>query len=125
MAPKGWYHASDFSLKNKRPPGNIIFIDTLRAARVFIAFTFPKPYEKEVYDKIGAGKEKSPSKLSQRVRFEKWRTNGAMNFEKEDADRSLWKRVIHQRVLVRVLVQKKNAEVAVEITGHKHLSPTE
>ena len=32
--------------------------------------------------------------------------------EKEDADRSLWKRVIHQRVLVRVLVQKKNAEVA-------------
>jgi len=75
-----------------------------------------------VYDKIGAGKEKSPSKLSHRVRFEKWRTNGAMNFEKKDADRSLWKRVIHQRVLVRVLVQKKNSEVAVEITGHKHLS---
>ena len=78
-----------------------------------------------MYDKIGARKEESPSKLSHRVRFEKWRTNGAMNFEKEDADRSLWKRVIHQRVLVRVLVQKKNAEVAVEITGHKHLSPTE
>ena len=31
-----------------------------------------------------------------------------MNFEKEDADRSLWKRVIHERVLVRILVQKKN-----------------
>lgn len=61
---------------------------------------------------IGARKEESPSKLSHRVRFEKWRTNGVMNFEKEDADRSLWKRVIHQRVLVRVLVQKKNAEVA-------------
>lgn len=65
-----------------------------------------------MYDKIGARKEESPSKVSHRVRFEKWRTNGAMNFEKEDADRSLWKRVIHQRVLVRVLVQKKNAEVA-------------
>ena len=61
-----------------------------------------------MYDKIDAGREESPSKLSHRVRFEKWRTNGAMNFEKEDADRSLWKRVIHERVLVRVLVQKKN-----------------
>ena len=65
-----------------------------------------------MYDKIDARREESPSKLSHRVRFEKWRTNGAMNFEKEDADRSLWKRVIHQRVLVRVLLQKKNAEVA-------------
>ena len=94
-----------------------------RLARVFVAFTFPKPYEKEVYDKIGAGEEESPSKLSHRVRFSRSGDPiGAMNFRENDADRSLWKRVIHQRVLVRVLVQKKNAEVAVEITGHKHLS---
>ena len=43
-----------------------------------------------MYDKIGAGEEESPSKLSHRALFEKWRTNGAMNFEKDDADRSLY-----------------------------------
>ena len=62
MAPNGRYHASDFSLKNKRPPENIIFIDTLRAARVFIAFTFPQPCEcailqTESYRPILAGKD--------------------------------------------------------------------
>ena len=88
MAPNGRYHASDFSLKNKRPHENIIYIDTLRAARVFIAFTFPKPYEKEVYDKIDAGEEESPSKLSHRALFEKWRSNRVMNFRENDADRS-------------------------------------
>ena len=64
MAPNGRYHASDFSLKNKRPPGNIIFIDTLRAARVFIAFTFPQPSENEVWVFFDAKERILPYKSS-------------------------------------------------------------
>ena len=39
---------SDFSFKNAKLRLNIIIIDILRAARVFIAFTFPQPSENEV-----------------------------------------------------------------------------
>ena len=47
-APNGRYHAPDFSLKNAKLRLNIIIIDILRAACVFIAFTFPQPSENEV-----------------------------------------------------------------------------
>ena len=41
-----------------------------------------------MYDKIDAGEEESPSKLSHRALFEKWRSNRVMNFKENDADRS-------------------------------------
>ena len=47
-APNGRYHAPDFSFKNAKLRLNIIIINILRAARVFIAFTFPQPSENEV-----------------------------------------------------------------------------
>ena len=88
MAPNGRYHASDFSLKNKRPPGNIIFIDTLRAARVFIAFTFPQPCECALFQNSDARESFLPYKSSAGVLLESWRFNGVMNFRENDADRS-------------------------------------
>jgi hypothetical protein len=48
-APNGRYHAPDFSLKNAKLRLNIIIIDILRAACVFIAFTFPQPCECVVF----------------------------------------------------------------------------
>ena len=37
-----------FTIKNKKPRLNVIGIDNLSASCVFKAFTFPKPFEKEV-----------------------------------------------------------------------------
>jgi len=96
-----------FLEKSTKQRVNIIIIDTLRNARVFVSFTFPKPCENEVDDKIDAGGEESPSKLSHRVRFEKWRSNGAMNFKKNDADRSLYVLSIISVLMFVFSLQKK------------------
>jgi len=60
-----------------------------------------------VDDKIDSGGEESPSKLSHRVRFEKWRSNGAMNFKKNDADRSLYVLSIISVLMFVFSLQKK------------------
>ena len=88
MAPNERYHASDFSFKNAKLRANIITIDTLRAARVFIAFTFPQPSEKEVQSIIDARESFLPYIFSHRALLTKWRFNGVMNFRENDANRS-------------------------------------
>jgi hypothetical protein len=63
-APKGRYHAPDFSLKNAKLRLNIIVIDILRAACVFIAFTFPQPCECVVFQNSDAKESFLPYKSS-------------------------------------------------------------
>ena len=63
-APNGRYHSPDFSLKNAKLRLNIIFIDILRAARVFIAFTFPQPCECVVFQNSYAKESFLPYKSS-------------------------------------------------------------
>jgi hypothetical protein len=87
-APNGRYHAPDFSFKNAKIRLNIIIINTLRAACVFIAFTFPKPSENEVQSFFDARESFLPYKSSAGVLLESWRFNGVMNFRENDADRS-------------------------------------
>ena len=81
-APNGRYHAPDFSLKNAKLRLNIIIIDILRAACVFIAFTFPQPCECVVFQNSVAKESFLPSKSSAGVLLESWRSKGAMNFRK-------------------------------------------
>ena len=90
-APNGRYHAPDFSFKNAKLRLNIIIINILRAARVFIAFTFPKPSENEVQLFFDANESFLPYKSSACVLLEKWRSKGAMNFRKDDGDHSIYK----------------------------------
>jgi hypothetical protein len=54
------YHAPDFSFKKAKLRPNIIIIDILRAACVFIAFTFPQPSENEVWS-FSDAKESFPA----------------------------------------------------------------
>ena len=82
------FHAPYFSLKNAKLRPNIIIIDTLRAARVFIAFIFPQPCECALFQISVARESFLPYKSSARVLLEKWRSKGAMNFRENDADRS-------------------------------------
>ena len=60
----------------------------LRAARVFIAFTFPQPCECVVFQKSNAKESFLPYKSSAGVLLESWRSKGGMNFRKNDANRS-------------------------------------
>ena len=87
-APNGRYHAPYFSFKNAKLRLNIIIIDILRAARVFIAFTFPQPCECALFQNSDAKESFLPYKSSARVLLESWRFNGVMNFRDDDADRS-------------------------------------
>ena len=77
--------------KNAKLRLNIITVDTLRATRVFIAFTFPQPSENEVQSFFDAKESFLPYKSSAGVLLEKWRSKGAMNFGKDDADHSIYK----------------------------------
>jgi len=77
-----------FLLKNAKLRLNIIAIDTLRAARVFIAFTFPQPSECAVLQNSDARESFLPYKSSAGVLLESWRSKGGMNFRKNDANRS-------------------------------------
>jgi hypothetical protein len=77
-----------FLLKNAKLRLNIIAIDTLRAARVFIAFTFPQPSECAVLQNSDAKESFLPYKSSTGVLLESWRSIGAMNFRDNDANRS-------------------------------------
>ena len=79
-----------FLLKNAKLRLNIIAIDTLRAARVFIAFTFPQPSECAVLQNSDARESFLPYKSSAGVLLESWRSKGGMNFRKNDADRSIY-----------------------------------
>ena len=87
-APNGRYHAPYFSFKNAKLRLNIIIINILRAARVFIAFTFPQPCECALFQNSDAKESFLPYKSSARVLLESWRFNGVMNFRDDDADRS-------------------------------------
>ena len=87
-APNGRYHAPDFSFKNAKLRLNIIIIDILRAARVFIAFTFPQPSECVRFPDSDAKESFLPYKSSASVLLDSWRFNGVMNFRENDADRS-------------------------------------
>jgi hypothetical protein len=89
-APSGRYHASDFSLKNAKLRVNIIVIDTLRVACVCTAFTYPKPSENEVQSFFYARESFLPYNFSHRALCKKWRSDGVMNFRKDDADRFLY-----------------------------------
>jgi len=87
-APNGRYHAPDFSFKNAKLRLNIIIINILRAARVFIAFTFPQLCECALFQSSDAKESFLPYKSSARVLLESWRFNGVMNFRENDANRS-------------------------------------
>ena len=87
-APYGRYHAPYFSLKNAKLRLNIINIDILRAARVFLAFTFPQPCECVVFQNSAAEESFLPYKSSACVLLDSWRSNDVMNFREADADRS-------------------------------------
>ena len=87
-APNGRYHAPYFSFKNAKLRLNIIIINILRAARVFIAFTLPQPCECALFQNSDARESFLPYKSSAGVLLESWRFNGVMNFRENDADRS-------------------------------------
>ena len=87
-APNGRYHAPDFSFKNAKLRLNIIIINILRAARVFIALTFPQPCECALFQNSVARESFLPYNSSARVLLESWRFNGVMNFRENDANRS-------------------------------------
>ena len=86
--PNGRYHAPDFSFTSAKLRLNIIIIDTLRAARVFIAFTFPQPSECAVLQNSDARESFLPYNSSAGVLLESWRFNDVMNFRDNDANRS-------------------------------------
>ena len=88
--PNGRYHAPDFSFKNAKLRVNIITIDILRAARVCIAFTFPKLCECAVLQNSVARESFLPYIFSQRALLTKWRFKGVMNFKENDADHSIY-----------------------------------
>ena len=87
-APNGRYHAPDFSFKNAKFRLNIIIINILRAACVFIAFTFPQLCECAVLQNSDARESFLPYKSFAGVLLESWRFNGVMNFRENDANRS-------------------------------------
>ena len=89
-APNGRYHTPDFSLKNAKLRLNIIIIDILRAACVFIAFTFPQPCECVVFQNSDAKESFLPYKSSMIALSDMRRSNGVMNFKKSDADLFLY-----------------------------------
>jgi len=84
------FHAPYFSLKNAKLRVNIIVIDTLRVACVCTAFTYPKPSENEVQSFFYARESFLPYNFSHRALCKKWRSDGVMNFRKDDADRFLY-----------------------------------
>ena len=70
----------------------MINIGTLRAARVFIAFTFPEPSKcVELLDFRCKRERFRPYKFSHCALFKKWRSNGVMNFKNDDPNHSIYK----------------------------------
>jgi hypothetical protein len=85
-APNGRYHAPDFSFKNAKLRLNSIIINILRAARVFIAFTFPQPCECAFLQNSDARESFLPYKSSAGVLLEMWRSTDVVNFRENDTN---------------------------------------
>jgi len=64
----------------------VIIIDILRAARVFIAFTFPQPCECAFLQNSDEKESFLPYKSSAGVLLEMWRPTDVVNFGENDAN---------------------------------------